>query len=73
MAAGAVNGDNDDDDDEGADVCFQGGTGAGDALSIYIVICMLEAQKYGVEVSPRVPEVAAGMNEWEKLVPVVSC
>ena len=31
--------------------CFQGGTGVGDALSVYIVICMLEAKKYGVEVS----------------------
>ena len=34
--------------------CFQGGTGAGDALSVYIVICMLEAKKYGVEVSRHV-------------------
>ncbi|KAK7114959.1 CD109 antigen-like isoform X3 [Littorina saxatilis] len=29
---------------------MQGGTGAGDALSVYILICMLEAKDYGVEI-----------------------
>ena len=28
----------------------QGGTGAGDALSVYVVVCLLEARNFNVQV-----------------------